>query len=101
MEYVDGGWSVYTFAKSLNNLSKQAAKRLSPSKAFAFSSAGLGLKFAWGYWTTTTIIGAKVASAVAYVGSLLAGPIGIALGVAAALGVGALCCYMGNGVRFA
>ncbi|NLD48720.1 MAG: hypothetical protein GX660_16270 [Clostridiaceae bacterium] len=100
MMYLEGGdFSGNTFVKSLDNLMQQLAYRMG-SRAFAQAGGWMVASACWSYWTTTTIIGAKVAGMVATAASLVSGPLGIVLGIAAGLGAAGLVYWMGTSVRF-
>ena len=100
MEYVDGGgFSGYTFKQSWDNLSSIFIAHFG-SQAFRLAEGGMTISVAWGYWTTTTVVGSTVATLVGEAAAVVSGPLAIPLGIAAGLGSAALVYWMGTGVRF-
>lgn len=96
MMYLDGGaWSASTLKKSMNNLSGKVG-----SGAFRFAFGSLAVSTAWGYWTAVSVLGGKVAAGLTVLASSMTGPLGIAVGAAAALGASGAIYFMGTKVRF-
>ena len=103
MEYIDGGifgFQPSNFAKSYANLANIFIAHFG-SRAFGFAGGWIAVGATWTYWTAVSTVGAQAAALVTAAASVVGGPVGMALGAAAALGgVGALIIYMGSGVRF-